>query len=60
MILSNVASGIVVFGHKLRFTGGAELFDALEEMNERFNIDVFLGGHLTTTPATGRCVATRR
>ena len=42
MIVSNVASGVVVFGHKLRFTGGAELFDALEEMNERFNIDVFV------------------
>ena len=36
----------MVFGHKLRFTGGAELFDALETINAKYDIDVFLGGHL--------------
>jgi hypothetical protein len=37
---------IVIFGHKLRFTGGAELFDALENLNAHYDIDVYLGGHL--------------
>jgi hypothetical protein len=33
-------------GHKIRFTGGAKFVDALEQLSNRFNVDLFFGGRV--------------
>ena len=37
---------IVIFGHKIRFTGGSEFMDALEQLSNLYDVDIFFGGHL--------------